>query len=313
MKNFLQLKFKEIVFVLVSISILAICFLLSGCGNNSTINTSSKNDTGNNTISSTQQPSQVPHEFIEQFRIQCEEVNYKQLVRNPDKFKGQKVVYMGKVSEVIDPDNDLILRVNVTKNENEQWDDTIWVNYTKPAGSNRILEDDIVQLWGVIKGLRQYQAVLGNQISIPEIDARDIVIINENYSDPKSEQSGKYNKPDSPKAIQPVQSETTLPSTQQLDYRWFKDSRNGYLIWNPKPNPGETVKWEGESIQSPDNKNLYYVHGYGKATWYINGAMSQSDEGTHVMGKRHGKITQRFADGRVIVTEWNYGVKINQS
>jgi len=47
------------------------------------------------------------------------------------------------------------------------WDDTVWVNYE----GLRVLEDDIVHIWGRVKGRREYTALLGQQIVIPEITA----------------------------------------------------------------------------------------------------------------------------------------------
>ena len=41
----------------------------------------------------------------------------------------------------------------------------------------RLLEDDIVEFVGEVKGLITYEAVLGNQITIPEIDSIQIRLI----------------------------------------------------------------------------------------------------------------------------------------
>jgi len=63
------------------------------------------------------------------------------------------------------------------------------------------------------------------------------------------------------------------------------------------------------SIYGKNSKNKD-SHGTGKVTWYLNGKFIQSDEGNLSYGKRHGKITQRFADGRVVVSEWVNGEKV---
>ena len=36
--------------------------------------------------------------------------------------------------------------------------------------STRFLEDDIVEFWGLVKGIKRYTAVLGNEIQVPEIE-----------------------------------------------------------------------------------------------------------------------------------------------
>ena len=51
------------------------------------------------------------------------------------------------------------------------WDDPIWVDY---PGISRFLEDDIVTVWGTVTGLQKYKAVLGNNVTIPQIEAAPI-------------------------------------------------------------------------------------------------------------------------------------------
>ena len=45
--------------------------------------------------------------------------------------------------------------------------DELYVDYN----GNRLLEGDIVDLWGNFVGLKSYTAILGNDITIPEINA----------------------------------------------------------------------------------------------------------------------------------------------
>lgn len=47
------------------------------------------------------------------------------------------------------------------------FNDDIWVNYK----GKRLLEGDIIDVWGKVKGLKTYTAVLGNRITIPELDS----------------------------------------------------------------------------------------------------------------------------------------------
>lgn len=108
--------------------------------------------------------------------------------------------------------------------------------------------------------------------------------------------------------------------------KWMRsiNSKQGsFLIWNYAPQEGESVEWMGKVISHKDltgqdvvelgiyHAPIYYAHEYGKATWYDSmGKVTQTDEGYHHGGKRHGKIVQRFADGRLITSEWEYGIKI---
>lgn len=88
---------------------------------------------------------------------------------------------------------------------------------------------------------------------------------------------------------------------------WITDSQTGALIFDPSPNPGETVVWHGSTTQYAGHT---YAYGAGKATWCVNGNFEQSDEGMLYYGLRDGKIKQVMADGRVLLSQWNKGVKV---
>ena len=89
-----------------------------------------------------------------------------------------------------------------------------------------------------------------------------------------------------------------------------RPSEDSILIWNPSYSEGESVEWFGGKEYS-SSVGSFVAQGEGRANWYLNGVFEQSDEGNHFMGQRHGKIIQKFADGRTTVTYWNYGVKSN--
>ncbi|KGM98305.1 hypothetical protein Z968_00800 [Clostridium novyi A str. 4552] len=58
------------------------------------------------------------------------------------------------------------------------YEDTIWVNYTLKSGQNHIIENDIINIWGNVKGRKKYTAVMGNNITVPEVDAVYIELLN---------------------------------------------------------------------------------------------------------------------------------------
>jgi ABC-type multidrug transport system fused ATPase/permease subunit len=116
-------------------------------------------------------------EDLEQYKSEAIQIQYIDLARNPDIYKNKKVVFTGKVIHTIESGNYIALLVNVTKDEFNVWDDTIFVNYQKANGESRILENDIITFWGTVKGLKTYKSVLGSQVTIPEVDAKYITII----------------------------------------------------------------------------------------------------------------------------------------
>ena len=52
------------------------------------------------------------------------------------------------------------------------WKDTIFVEYRRSSDTEpRILEGDIIRLYGDFKGLKSYKAVLGQTITVPRVVA----------------------------------------------------------------------------------------------------------------------------------------------
>ena len=120
----------------------------------------------------------------EKYKAQCETYDYKTISRYPDEYKGKKAKFTGKVVQVIEGTETLTYyRVNVTKTEYQyidyvSWDDTIYVTFfvlsSDKKFTTRILEDDIVNIYGTLDGLKSYESVSGSTITIPAVSAEYI-------------------------------------------------------------------------------------------------------------------------------------------
>jgi len=64
--------------------------------------------------------------------------------------------------------NDVTLRVDVTQGK-YGWTDTIYVEYTRGENESRILEDDIVNVYGIYAGTVSYESIFGATITIPGV------------------------------------------------------------------------------------------------------------------------------------------------
>ena len=103
---------------------------------------------------------------------------YKEIARNPDKVKGNKSMFIGKVIQVMEQGDYVNLRVNITVSDWGIYTDTVYVTYTKKSSDeDRILEDDIVMILGTLDGLYTYEAVSGAQVTLPLIQSDYIKII----------------------------------------------------------------------------------------------------------------------------------------
>ena len=117
----------------------------------------------------------IAEKLEEQAKIEAEKASYsgdytyEQLARNPDTYMGGKIRLSGKVLQVIEG-TDSHLRVAMNSN----YDTVILVSYDKDKLSYRLLEDDMVTIYGTSQGVYSYEAVSGATITIPWVNA-DIV------------------------------------------------------------------------------------------------------------------------------------------
>ena len=86
------------------------------------------------------------------------------------------------------------------------------------------------------------------------------------------------------------QSETRLPS------RWMADA-HGCKVWDPQPEPNETVTWSGACVDG-------YASGRGVTVWIENGVPDEQADGTRVAGHMQGHAVQTSPNGDKYVGEW---------
>lgn len=107
------------------------------------------------------------------FKAACQEVEYKDLMRNIENKVGDKVLFTGKVKQVVyeseSGDSPSQYRVGVTYDEDIGWyDDDIMLYFTR-GESSRLLEDDIITIYGEVTGSETYTTVLGASVTVPAI------------------------------------------------------------------------------------------------------------------------------------------------
>ncbi len=113
------------------------------------------------------------------YRESCVSIGYKDIARMPDDYNGLDVYFKGQVVQVMESSfsSSVTYRINVNQDVYGYWEDTVYVTYKLPEGSPRILEEDIVVFYGICKGTYTYSSVLGNNITIPAVDAKIIDIV----------------------------------------------------------------------------------------------------------------------------------------
>lgn len=92
-------------------------------------------------------------------------ITYDNLARNPDDYKGEKVKFRGEVIQVLEGDGENQIRLAVNGN----YDTILYCGYKPSIVSSRILEDDVITVYGISVGTISYQSTLGGQITIPGV------------------------------------------------------------------------------------------------------------------------------------------------
>ena len=107
-------------------------------------------------------------------------ISYMQLARNPDDFVKQKVCFKGEILQVMEGDQENQIRLAVHKNEYGWYDsnEVIYCGYDPSIISFRLLEKDIITIYGTAAGLYSYEAVSGATITLPAVWI-DMIELNE--------------------------------------------------------------------------------------------------------------------------------------
>lgn len=92
-------------------------------------------------------------------------ISYENLARTPDDYEGEKVKFTGKVVQVIEGTDTVQIRFAA----NSDYDNMIFCEYYKNIVDSRILEGDIITIYGISCGLLSYESTMGGMITIPSV------------------------------------------------------------------------------------------------------------------------------------------------
>lgn len=135
----------------------------------------------------------------EDYKAACVEIPYETLARDPENSKNKNIVIRGQIVQTLeDGEGRLDLRVNTGTDGYGWYDATVYVSYQYKEGELRLLENDVVTIYGVYLGLHTYESVMGSAITIPWIGA--------NYIDLGAEEADQE-EPE-PSAPEPAEEET---------------------------------------------------------------------------------------------------------
>lgn len=138
----------------------------------------------------TEEPTKNPIDVEIEYKASCSTIDFKTLSRNPDKYIGNRYTFTGEVIQVMEESssNTVHLRLDITKTS-YGYSDTIYVVGELDNSGDRILEDDIITIWGDCGGLYSYESVLGSTVTLPRIDMRYYSINTQTESDDTTEKA----------------------------------------------------------------------------------------------------------------------------
>lgn len=105
------------------------------------------------------------------FREEATTIDYKQLIKNPDAYKGEKVVYTGQVLQIQEYGGLGFMLLSVTDEGYGFWTDNIWVDFEEHT---EVAEEDIITVYGKITGSEEYETQIGGSTYVPKMRAKYI-------------------------------------------------------------------------------------------------------------------------------------------
>lgn len=107
----------------------------------------------------------------------CQAINFKSMLENSDKYINNDVVVTGEVVQVVEENNTVFLKVNITPITYEylsdvDYVDSIVVVYKYNTIMNLHIKDgDVITLYGEYKGIQSYGSMFGTSFTAPMINA----------------------------------------------------------------------------------------------------------------------------------------------
>lgn len=108
----------------------------------------------------------------------CYSATYDELARNPENYKNRHIYVRGKVAQIISENGlNVLIRINITASEFDTWTDDVVITYTRQsANESRILEGDIIDVYGAYEGIKSYKSAISDtNFNVPQIQAKYIL------------------------------------------------------------------------------------------------------------------------------------------
>lgn len=166
----------------IAIIVLIVLSAIGGSGSGSDSSASSSKVTSTSAASSV--ASVVPEISQDDYKAECQTVDYKELCRYPEKYEGAKIVAKVKVSQIIDANFSGSEKAWRTYTDNSGYgfyaDDEYYMLDKRGGDAVKILEDDIITVYGEFTGLEKItRALTSTTDELPRIEVKYADLVEE--------------------------------------------------------------------------------------------------------------------------------------
>lgn len=169
----------------IAIIVLIVLSAIGGSGSSSDSSASSSKATSKASESTASSVASVVPEISEDdYKAECQSVDYKELCRYPEKYEGTKIVVKVKVSQIIDANFSGSEKAWRTYTDNSGYgfyaDDEYYMLDKRGGDAVKILEDDIITVYGEFTGLEKItRALTSTTDELPRIEVKYADLVEE--------------------------------------------------------------------------------------------------------------------------------------
>ena len=115
----------------------------------------------------------------DEYVVLCERVDYKELFRYSEKYEGKNIKFIGEVSQVMKESGYTVYKLTTGNAYGIYSGDDICVFDDSPESEIRILEGDVIEIYGIYDGLTTWEyAISKTEVEVPTIYAKFIELKN---------------------------------------------------------------------------------------------------------------------------------------
>lgn len=169
----------------IAIIVLIVLSAIGGSGSSSDSSASSSKATSKASASIASSVASVAPEISEDdYKAECQTVDYKELCRYPEKYEGTKIVVKVKVSQIIDANFSGSEKAWRTYTDNSGYgfyaDDEYYMLDKRGGDAVKILDDDIITVYGEFTGLEKItRALTSTTDELPRIEVKYADLVDE--------------------------------------------------------------------------------------------------------------------------------------